>query len=491
MKLAARLVSIALPGGGLLAVLAVVGCTAPGEVTVPAYEPPARATAADLKHAPVGMSGCLASACHGGPAAKALAGQLDATTWQSSGSCWAAADPHSAAYSLLTDRPHRPVRVTAKHIMARYAPGTEATDDARCVACHTNPALAGEKHFTDPHAKALRAEGVSCEACHGNAGGWVSDHTTWKGDRREVYAKTGMAPLYDLGERALHCAGCHVGAPADGERGLPVRDMNHDMIAAGHPRLNFDLAEYLRRLLPHWQEKDRTANTDPLPPRTLNPLKVWYVGRVAHAEVACKLLADRAERSKTDERTPWPEFAEFNCAACHHNLRAATDESAEAQWRKDPKNLAGRRLGATPWQTIWPLTDAPGMDAPPRGNSQLKDVVLAMSVSRPKRADIPALATRVAGEMTQWRRELEPWPDTNVKQVMRKFYPDNPPRVPEWDSAVQMFFALAAVERSGPGPSELVPEFRKALAALRTDDWPRVKWAEVNAAFEAIRRKRP
>jgi len=118
---------------------------------------------------------------------------------------------------------------------------------------------------------------VSCEACHGNAGQWLQPHTSWKGDRTESYKQTGLKPLYDLGERALACAGCHMGAPADGDH--PVRDMNHDMIAAGHPRLNFDFAEYQRRLPKHWQEKDRTKSD--LPPRELNEARVWYVGRLA------------------------------------------------------------------------------------------------------------------------------------------------------------------------------------------------------------------
>ena len=124
MKLAARTVWIALAPVALGAVVLVVGCSAPAEVKVPAYQPPARAQASDLKGLPVGMSGCLASACHGSPAQRTLEGKIDGLTWQSSGSCWSAADPHTAAYSLLTDTPHRPVKVTAKHIMARYAPGT-------------------------------------------------------------------------------------------------------------------------------------------------------------------------------------------------------------------------------------------------------------------------------------------------------------------------------------------------------------------------------
>ncbi|MBM3979886.1 MAG: hypothetical protein FJ304_06310 [Planctomycetes bacterium] len=453
------------------------------EVTVPAHQPPARAPSADLKGRPVGASGCMASACHGAPAEKTLAGTLDGTTWQSSGSCWAAADPHTAAYSLLTDKPHRPVKVTAAHIMARYAPGTSATDDARCVACHTNPALATEERFSEPHAKHLRNEGVSCEACHGNAGGWVADHTTWKGPRADVYAKTGMNPLYDLGERALACAGCHVGAPA--ENGLPVRDMNHDMIAAGHPRLNFEFAEYQRRLPKHWQEKDRATNTVV----KHNPLKEWLIGRVAHGEAACKLLADRAERSKTDDRTPWPEFAEFNCAACHHNLRAATDPSLEAQWRKDPK-LTGHLMGLPGWQPIWPMTIAAGIDQPTLDTANLKSVTSAMSVPRPKRADIATLAKQGSGTMSELRGRLIRAERIDGEFPLTGLFQSPPPRVPEWDSAVQLLYGYAALERSKEGKSPLVPEFRKALAALRTDDWPHVNWPEVETALGAIGPKR-
>src|SRR4051812_41481245 len=119
---------------------------------------------AGIKGAPLGTAGCLGAACHGAPARDALSGKFDVTTWQSSGSCWVAADPHTAAYSLLTPTPYRTVKVRAEQIMERYAPGTKATEDARCLACHTNPALA-EKDHSDARVLSLRAEGVSCEAC--------------------------------------------------------------------------------------------------------------------------------------------------------------------------------------------------------------------------------------------------------------------------------------------------------------------------------------
>lgn len=483
MKLSARTVLIAL----LVVGIGVVAWTARGsvarpDVVYPTYPTRTAPQTEVLKKLPVGMSGCLAAACHGGPAEKTLAGHIDSSTWQSSGTCWAAVDPHTVAYSLLTENPLRPVKVTAKQIMDRYARGTPATEDARCVACHTNPALARPELLSDPHTRLMRNEGVSCESCHGNAGVWVSEHTTWRGDRGAVYAKTGMVPLYDIGERALNCAGCHVGAPADPERGLPVRDMNHDMIAAGHPRLNFDFAEYLRRLPPHWQEKDRVANS----PRQLNDAKAWLVGRVAHAEAACKLLADRAERSKTDDRTPWPEFAEFNCAACHHHLKVPT-------WRQDVNYLAGRTPGVPGWQTIWPVTPAAGLAVPTRADSRVKDVLQVVEQPRHPRTGIPTTARTVAEQLKKHRVELVNMPDAEVTRLAEAKFPQagsSPPSVPEWDSAAQMLFGLAALERARPGDhKQTQPEFQKAIKALRTNTWPEFDWPALTSALDAHRKK--
>jgi hypothetical protein len=484
MKFAARtvLVTLILVTGAALVVLA-TGGSQPVEVRVPAHEPPTAEAPGAAKGRAVGMSGCLATACHGGPAQKVLAGNIDPTCWQSSGSAWVAADPHTAAYSLLTDAPLRPVAKTAKEIMARYAPGTNATEDARCLACHSNPTLVNEDH-TDARVQALRSEGVSCESCHGNAGGWVREHTTWKGDRKDMYAATGMTPLYDVGERAVTCAGCHVGAPAEG--GRAVRDMNHDMIAAGHPRLNFDFAEYLRRLPPHWQEKDRTAPDTP--PRTLNAAKVWLVGRYAHAEAACELLADRAGRAKAaDEHTPWPEFAEFNCAACHHNLRVSDTNEKYANWRQSKEYLGDRPPGSPPWQTVWPVGHAPGLASPERRKSALADVVVAMEVARPAKPEAAkGVAEGAAAKLRRHRLDLVSRPDAKVEGEARNLFPAGAPLVPEWDSAGQLFFGLAALERARGNPDAAVVEsYRRGAAAFRARDWPGVE-----QTFAAIRSKK-
>ena len=459
--------------------------------------PPVQAHPAGIKGLAEGTAGCLRAACHGAPATSALAGKLDADTWQSSGSCWLAADPHTAAYSLLTDHPHRAVKVSARQIMERYAPGTRATEDARCLACHSNPALAEPGKTDDARLISLRAEGVSCEACHGNAGGWLRQHTTWTGKRAAVYHDTGMEKLYDAGERAVVCAGCHVGAPAEG--GRAVRDMNHDMIAAGHPRLNFDFAEYQRRLPLHWLEKDRTEKGNVLRGPDFQ-VKAWLVGRVAHAEAACKLLESRAERSKTDPLTPWPEFAEFNCAACHHDLqppREVDGKFVRDNWRD--RVLAGRPPGVPPWQTIWPVTPAIGLDpqrpkdlfagATSRPHEPLAELLKSIQTLRPAPAGkVQPHAAKAASALRALRTEMSVWPDAAFVPIADGAFGHLHPGARDWDSGLQVLFGLAALDRSRPPNPEREKWFREAFEAYRqTDALEAKRWPKLEGAVQQLR----
>ncbi|MCE9567608.1 MAG: cytochrome c family protein [Planctomycetes bacterium] len=427
----------------------------------------------------IGNTGCLSAACHGGHAAEALAGKFDANTWQGSGTCWNARDPHMRAYSLLTDKPMRPVRATAAHIMKGLHSEIPATEDVRCLACHSNPSLASSGK-ADPHVIALRSEGVGCESCHGNATGWLREHTTWKSDNHAEYASTGMTPLFDIGDRAMTCVGCHIGAPADPARGYAVRDMNHDMIAAGHPRLDFDFAEFHRELPKHWQEKERTP-TGSKPRTPMFEARKWVVGRVAQAEGACKLLADRAERAKAqDPRTPWPELAEFNCASCHHDL--------PQPWRSEPPTLGTRPLGSLRWQTIWPLTDSINDQG---AFGEIAPVLTVMQKKRPAGyAEVVPIANQVANKLAENRRKIS---STSGNEAV----PLSPGLVlmfggaaplsefPEWDRAGQMLQGLAALQRAHMvnGPPD---EFTQAFDAVRRRDW-NVARPTINALLPDVR----
>lgn len=464
-------------------------------------------SAAEQKHAAVGSAGCLAAACHGAPATKALAREYDDKTWQSSGACWTAADPHTAAYFVLTttdaDTKAGVVKVSGEHIMrnlhAIRDPNVKppaATADVRCVACHTNPALAAKDNWDKADKIALRSEGVSCEACHGAAGGWQGAHygSAFKADRAKSYVEHGMEPLYDMGARAVACAGCHVGAPAQIEGGkevVPVRDMNHDMIAAGHPRLNFDFADYQARLPRHWQEKQRLEKGTPA--YEPNPAKVWLVGRAAHAEAACKLLEDRVKRATAnDERTPWPEYAEFNCAACHHSLRSPNSET-HGDWRQGLNHIGGRPLGVAPWQPIWPLTSAAGLALPTRDDALLKNVMKAAE-SRPSRNAGPEAGT-AAGKMKTKRDEWLALSDDAANALALQYVKGaKQPQLPEWDAAAQLFYGAAALKRANRIGAD-VAAFWDVRDTLRPTEgsgeankypFPQTNWKKLEEGFRVI-----
>jgi hypothetical protein len=439
------------------------------ELAGPAVEQPVRVRSQALANA-----SCSAAACHGAPATSSLMGSPGDDCWKSSATQWLARDPHTEAYNALTgpwaDRILRHLRSTEPD---RWA--AQPTDEPRCLACHTNPTLAALDAPQRARLQRLLAEGVSCEACHGNASGWVYEHTTWTAENRPTgYARFGMKKLYDVGERALVCAGCHVGAPADPDRGEPLRDMNHDMIAAGHPRLNFEYADFLRRVRPHWVEKDRTRESSP-PLAAETEVKGWLLGRVASAEAACRLLADRAERAVRDEASSWPELSESNCFSCHHRV-------LPTGWKK-PRPEAGREPGAPVWQPIWPLTQPLHLAALGRSRpltplvartqeelNALREVLEVAGVPRPGAARERASAT--ADTLLNLRTALQSLPERSVAQTCLDLYDAIAEPPFDWDDACQVVHGLAALERmrlrlAPPDRQSTNPRFNPVFERLK------------------------
>src|SRR5262249_53689511 len=156
-------------------------------------------------------------------------------------------------------------------------------------------------------------------SCHGPAEKWLTTHylREWQQKKPEEKEALGLRPTKDLVVRAQVCVTCHVGGSGS--------EVNHDLIAAGHPRLRFEYGAYLANLPKHWDEKkDRKGRPD-------FDAQVWAVGQVVSMQASLQLLEHRAAAPKA----PWPEFAEYDCFACHHDL-------ADQKWRRDPKYLDQR-----------------------------------------------------------------------------------------------------------------------------------------------------
>ena len=394
----------------LLFLVVAAGCqeTAPARPTPPASNPPPVA----LQLA--GTSSCSGRACHGN--ASPVAGQA---IQLNEFATWALHDPHVGAYDVLLNERSKKI---ARNLRI---PGEKAENDVRCLACHTNPLAALPD--AAPLLQAERRFGVGCEACHGPASGWLVSHTTaeWKKLTVAEKAKQGMVPVQDLVARAEMCAACHVGQPADVAKGIPARDLYHDLLGAGHPRLSFELGSYLSNLPPHWLEKEQEPGHE---------AKVWAVGQVVSAKSALQLLAERAgNRSR-----PWPEFAEYDCAACHHDLREP------AQW--EPGTKGRHPLGALPWNN-WYTTMLPSvLDKPPTQELAALQVLMAKRYPDRDRTAQQARAAEQALSAALPSLQQRKFDTAAVQQLLAKLARNGVPAGHgSWDTTDQLSLALFAL----------------------------------------------
>ncbi len=180
-------------------------------------------------------------------------------------------------------------------------------------------------------------DGVSCEACHGPAEGWLGTHIT-RG--YEAALKVGMYDTKNLLDRATKCLSCHVGDAA--------KSVDHAMIAAGHPDLIFELDTFTALLPPHWRQPDKPWLG----------AQAWSIGQAVALRAVMQRLALRAKQLAAPS---WPEFAEFDCFACHHPIqnvpstyytrgqrgRLQAGKEWEASWRQ-VRGYAGV-AGIPPW----------------------------------------------------------------------------------------------------------------------------------------------
>lgn len=248
----------------------------------------------------VGPGSCSAAACHGSvrPAANAKILQNEYSTW-------ILQDKHAQAHKVLTN--------SVSQRMGRIL-GIGAPEQAqKCLACHALSVPADKKGRDFDI-----TEGVSCENCHGPASGWLGQHTV-KGWTTAQSVALGMVDTANISTRAEQCLTCHLGTAE--------KFVDHEMIAAGHPDLVFELDSYSSVMPPHWKKPEDSAHG----------ARVWSVGQAVKLREGLERLARRAQGPT------WPEYAEMECFACHHDLT-----KAENSWRQ-ARGYANRRPGNAPW----------------------------------------------------------------------------------------------------------------------------------------------
>jgi hypothetical protein len=254
-----------------------------------------------------GAGGCAASSCHGSIQPKTVT-----RIPQSEYSIWAGQDKHARAYQVLSN----PVSIRiGKILKLEHSPN----QTPRCLACH---ALA-----VPPEQRAETfdvTDGVSCESCHGPASGWLGQHTVKDWPHERSVKELGMIDLRDVAVRTRICLHCHLGTPE--------KFVDHELIAAGHPDLTFELNLFSAVMPRHWKDSKDTPWLG---------TKEWAVGQGMQLRDGLDRLARRAHSSS------WPEFAEADCFACHHSLT-----KPEESWRLVSEDYYGdRRAGVPPWNS--------------------------------------------------------------------------------------------------------------------------------------------
>ncbi len=360
----------------------------------------------------VGVGGCAAAACHGGETDKPR-GEY---------ATWIARDPHSRAYSVLFGE-------TSLQMAQQLAGGdaTRATaphEDRRCLACHapTGPLTERTPQIT--------GDGVGCEACHGAAEKWSTEHATirWKelspieqsAKRREL----GMTDMHDILTRAQQCTRCHVG---DGEA-----NVDHDLIAAGHPRMSFELGAFHDELPKHWPSEEERRREPAF------EAKLWAVGQATSAAAHFELIAARAEQKHGIE------FSNYDCYACHHELRAPSWRQADQVNRSSPGQLR-----AMTWYGPLDLFDPPYVDIglPPLKSSRLTIPNGGLALDRMRTG---TNSRTYAEGLRDWATDLNSFAGWNLATIEKAVggIAANLPSDLDWDHAAQWYLALVALERA-------------------------------------------
>jgi Cytochrome c554 and c-prime len=253
----------------------------------------------------LGVASCASSTCHGNT--KPQSGfdpkqnkRVGYAVKQNEYFIWGKQDKHAKAYRvLLEDR---------SKLIARNMRLKNAHESPLCLNCH---ALNAPK---ERQARPLDlAEGISCEACHGAASSWVLNHT--ERDSHERSVRLGMRDIRNPVARAETCLGCHLGTEQ--------RSVDHELIAAGHPDLIFELDNFSGAMPPHWEAKEGVDGA-----------RAWMIGQAVMFRQGLVQLARRA----TSEN--WPDFAEMDCFGCHHELK-------QGGWRQ------ARAFRVAPGLPIW------------------------------------------------------------------------------------------------------------------------------------------
>lgn len=253
----------------------------------------AKAAAPGLGHPKhLGVASCASSLCHGSakPTTAYSVAQNEYVTWSHF-------DPHARAYeALLGDR---------AAVIVRRMSLPPAYEAPACLGCHTDNVSPGERgprfQITD---------GIGCERCHGAAENWIASHDDAPKVTHAENLASGLTMLERPSVRAGICLDCHVGNDSE--------LANHRMMAAGHPRLTFELDTFTELWRTSGGREHYRVDADYRQRKAVaTPVETWSAGLVAKIERQQQLIRG----PQFHAGAVFPELALFNCYSCHRQMR--------------------------------------------------------------------------------------------------------------------------------------------------------------------------
>lgn len=241
-----------------------------------------------------GVASCAGSTCHGRAEGNgAVVRQDEIATWQEPSSPSGA---HSRAYAVLAGR-------RGQQIAKSLGLG-DATQAKDCLGCHATFAPSADRG-----ARFQLSDGVGCESCHGASEKWLSSHYAVPATHASNVAD-GLTPLENPQVRAQVCLDCHYGSTKPGQF------VTHSMMAAGHPRVSFEL-DLFSALQQHHNIDDDYKRRKRAP----DAVRFWAVGQAEAVKRATGLFSN----PKFAMEGVFPQYYFFDCHSCHRQIQDSSN----------------------------------------------------------------------------------------------------------------------------------------------------------------------
>ncbi len=255
-----------------------------------------------------GVASCAGSTCHGRMEGDGtVVRQDELMRWQEPSTPGGA---HSRAWAVLSN--------SRSQFIAKNLGIGDPSTAPMCLGCHsTQGAIAasgGARRGSVP-----LEDGVGCESCHGPAGGWIASHYAGVGtnanpdaemrDKHLSNLRAGLWKLEDPVVRAGVCVDCHFGSAGEGQF------VTHRIMAAGHPRISFELDLFSSLQAHHQEDADYGWRKFGAGSGRTNHVQMWAVGQAVALERSLALF-----QSRRGTEGIFPEFYFLDCHSCHRRI---------------------------------------------------------------------------------------------------------------------------------------------------------------------------